>query len=536
MKNKYFKGFLKNMFQLKFIEIMKKILTKVEIIFKNNSKESILEFIKYYSSKDVYELIGNLYFDDIVIMFCFLYSSDTKDQYLQFLNSINPYCCSTSSISLNHSKPNENNADENCVNENGDDEKRDKYLHIQSIKCYFPLEWNSILKNIKSYYPFKKDDNAPSITMSIDDKETIDWLFNTCDHSTFSNIIVNYLRLKSIDLIEYTIEKYNLNGKEKPLLYSIPFYNAIIDFNVNEISKLFTLKSMISLSNSFIEKSNEEEDDVFSDNNDNVSETFKYLVNSNFKNFTTTALKEILNLLFIEVDKDFHNILNDITHGIQISIENLEERFLPILFSTMYHSIFEFNLLTLYKLDISNSPRDQNCIYDLIDSILEYYKKSTYIPSTTSSSNSSGCSSNSSVYGELDEEEDQFFNFKISIVEIFDDKTSSDESLYKLLERSLNINRIDLFFNQLIKFKLKIKGGNIKFSDKVFITTLKVLDENSFKSFFNHDYCSNQFYSFYFTNKDKINLYDNSEIVKQLISLKSDDKLSPKNNNKNIQN
>ncbi|KAM9986542.1 hypothetical protein ACTFIY_010958 [Dictyostelium cf. discoideum] len=158
------------------------------------------------------------------------------------------------------------------------------------------------------------------------------------------------------------------------------------------------------------------------------------------------------------------------------------------------------------------------------------------------------------VYGELDEDEDQFFNFKISMKKIFDDETSV-ESLYKVLERSLrrdklqilndhlifflDINRIDLFFDQLIKFKSKVKGNitnqDINFSDKVFITTLKVLDENSFKSFFN-DYCSNQFYSFYFKNKDTINLYDNFEIVKQLISLKSDDQLSPKINNNNTQN
>ncbi|KAM9943981.1 hypothetical protein ACTFIT_008568 [Dictyostelium discoideum] len=130
------------------------ILSQVEIIFKNNSKESILEFIKYYSSKDVYELIGNLYCDHMVIMFYILYSSDTKDQYLEFLNSINPYCCSSSSPAWSSSidsKQNENGSDEN-----GADEKREKYLHIQSIKCYFPLEWNLFLNNIKSYSPFNK--------------------------------------------------------------------------------------------------------------------------------------------------------------------------------------------------------------------------------------------------------------------------------------------------------------------------------------------------------------------------------------------
>ncbi|KAM9944001.1 hypothetical protein ACTFIT_008588 [Dictyostelium discoideum] len=73
---------------------------------------------------------------------------------------------------------------------------------------------------------------------------------------------------------------------------------------------------------------------------------------------------------------------------------------------------------------------------------------------------------NSGVYGELDEDEDQFFNFKISIEKIFEDETSV-ESLYKVLEK--NINRIDLFFDQLIKFKSKIKGNisnqEINFSD-----------------------------------------------------------------------
>ncbi|KAM9986543.1 hypothetical protein ACTFIY_010959 [Dictyostelium cf. discoideum] len=159
---------------------------------------------------------------------------------------------------------------------------------------------------------------------------------------TFSKIIANYLCLESIDLIEYTMEKYKLNVQEKPLLYSIPFYDAIVDLNVDEILKINNLNingpikeySIFGelLLNSFNEIFNIDDDgytDERSNNFKKFKNTFIYLVNSKFKNLTTTALKEILNLFYIKNDEGRAYLdENDYIQEISISTENLEERFL----------------------------------------------------------------------------------------------------------------------------------------------------------------------------------------------------------------
>ncbi|KAN0030638.1 hypothetical protein ACTA71_009278 [Dictyostelium dimigraforme] len=56
--------------------------------FKRIPKQIILEFIQYYTSNEIYEAFGNLYCDYNIIMFCFHNSSKSKEEYIEFIESI----------------------------------------------------------------------------------------------------------------------------------------------------------------------------------------------------------------------------------------------------------------------------------------------------------------------------------------------------------------------------------------------------------------------------------------------------------------
>ncbi|KAN0033145.1 hypothetical protein ACTA71_011353 [Dictyostelium dimigraforme] len=356
--------------------------------FNKKSKQSVLEFIKYYTSDEIYKNFGNLYHDYNIIMYCFYSNSatNTKEEYLEFINSIGP---GPDNFPMKLSP--------NLIVK----------LRNQSLHSYFPKEWNIFLKEYKNFLP---QIDGPRINSIIINRETIDWLLNTYEYSFFSKLIIGYIKsnhfiLESIDLVESVIKKLDLNKNQMKPLYLCSYYNAINNCNLNEIQYLNNAINNCNLKfddngdgdiklncdlisfKPFIEKTKQKGDE----NYEKVCKTIEYIFSTNFKYFTPGMFRNFIKFFIKKRHENSKNsFIKDDTIKISTSIELFDE-----CANLVVHSLLRTNTIDFVKhfsiddliILFSNLKNVTNNYYKLskgtIDDIIEcieflfdFYKKS----------------------------------------------------------------------------------------------------------------------------------------------------------------